>query len=245
VNPRELLLSAGRATGAGGSTGAGLGAAAAPRAPALGPRAMAAKRALDVAVALPGLVVTAPLMLLIGIAVTVTSRGGPLFRQVRVGKDERPFVMLKFRTMRAGCDDRPHRDYVERLLRDDVPPVGAPGGLYKLGDDPRVTPLGRVLRRASLDELPQLVNVLRGEMSLVGPRPMLSWEAQLLTPRHRTRFRVPPGITGLWQVSGRSLMPMRDGLELDVHYVEECSLRLDLLILLRTVPVVLRWGRAR
>ena len=204
-----------------------------------------AKRVLDVGVASIALVVTAPLLLVVAVAVAVTSRGGPLFRQTRVGKDERPFVMLKFRTMRAGSDDRMHRDYVRRLLSEEVAPVGGPGGLYKLGDDPRVTPVGRFLRRSSLDELPQLVNVLRGEMSLVGPRPVLPWEAQLVSPRHRARFGVLPGMTGMWQTSGRSRVPMREAFELDVRYVEERSLRLDLLILLRTVPAVLGRGGAR
>ena len=206
--------------------------------------ALLAKRVLDVGVALIALVVTAPLQLLIAVVVVATSPGGPLFRQTRVGRDERPFTMLKFRTMRAGCDDRAHRDYVRHLLSDEVAPVGGPGGLYKLGDDPRVTPVGRFLRRSSLDELPQLVNVLRGEMSLVGPRPVLPWEARLMSPRHRARFRVRPGMTGMWQTSGRSHVPMREGFELDVRYVEELSLRLDLLILLRTVPAVLEWGGA-
>jgi lipopolysaccharide/colanic/teichoic acid biosynthesis glycosyltransferase len=234
VNPRTgLVVAAARRSGAGSSPLALLADSS------------VTKRVLDVVLASVALVVTAPLQLLVAVVVMATSRGGPLYRQTRVGKDERPFAMLKFRTMHAGCDDSVHRAYVLRLLSEEVAPVGGPEGLYKLGDDPRVTPVGRFLRRTSLDELPQLVNVLRGEMSLVGPRPVLPWEAELLSPRHRARFRVLPGMTGMWQTSGRSHLPMREGFELDVRYVEERSLRLDLLILLRTVPAVLERGAAR
>ncbi len=233
MNPRVLLVAAGRRAGAGATP------------VALTPDSSVVKRVLDVGIASIALVVTAPLQLLIAVVVMATSPGGALFRQTRVGSDELPFTMLKFRTMRADCDDGVHREYVRRLLSEEVPPVGGPGGLYKLGNDLRITPVGRFLRRSSLDELPQLINVLRGEMSLVGPRPVLPWEAQLLSQRHRARFRVRPGMTGMWQTSGRSRVPMREALELDVRYVEERSLRLDLLILLRTVPAVLGWGGAQ
>jgi lipopolysaccharide/colanic/teichoic acid biosynthesis glycosyltransferase len=147
--------------------------------------------------------------------------------------------MYKFRTMRAGSSDAVHREYVRRLLTDERPPVGGAKGLYKLEADHRVTRVGRILRRTSIDELPQLWNVVRGDMSLVGPRPALPYEAELFNATHRERFLVPPGLTGLWQVSGRSKLPMRAGLDLDVEYVRRQSFRLDLLILLRTVPAVL------
>jgi lipopolysaccharide/colanic/teichoic acid biosynthesis glycosyltransferase len=185
------------------------------------------------------LLACAPLLVLIALVVAGTSRGGPLFRQVRIGRDERPFVMYKFRTMRAGCDDRPHREYVRRIMLGSSPAPRAPG-LFKLVNDPRVTRVGRLLRRCSLDELPQLLNVLRGDMALVGPRPVLPWEAVLFKPEHRARFEVRPGITGLWQVSGRSRLSMTQALDLDVEYVRTRCLRGDLVILLRTVPVVLR-----
>ena len=185
------------------------------------------------------LVVLAPLMALVAALVRCTSRGPVLFRQVRLGRDQRPFEMLKFRTMYAHCDDRQHREYVSKLLIDPAAVTRGVDGLYKLVDDPRVTSVGNWLRRTSLDELPQLINVVRGEMALVGPRPALPWEAALFAPRHMKRFDVPPGITGLWQTSGRNRLTMTQALDLDVVYVERRSLRLDLAILCRTVSVVL------
>jgi lipopolysaccharide/colanic/teichoic acid biosynthesis glycosyltransferase len=195
-------------------------------------------RLLDIVIGVTALVVISPLMAVIALVVAATSRGGPLFRQVRVGRYQQPFVMYKFRSMSAGCDDRPHREYVRRVLLGSPPPVGA-ARVYKLMDDPRVTGVGRVLRSTSLDELPQLLNVIRGEMALVGPRPVLPWEAALLRAEHRARFLVRPGMTGLWQVSGRSLLPMTQALDLDLEYVRTRSVLLDLRILARTVPVVL------
>src|SRR5207248_8239076 len=137
-------------------------------------------------------------------------------RQTRIGYRQRPFVMLKFRSMSVNCADEIHRDFVSRMLTGEDPRT-AGQGLYKLGGDRRVTPLGRILRATSLDELPQLLNVLRGEMALVGPRPVLSWEVELYEPRHLQRFDVLPGITGLWQVSGRSRLTMTEALELDLE----------------------------
>ncbi len=198
------------------------------------------KRCIDVALAGSALVVLAPLLLALVVIVRCTSRGPALFRQERLGLDGRPFTVLKFRTMRVDCDDAVHRDYVTRLLTDEAPPVGGTSGLYKLDGDPRITPIGCWLRRTSLDELPQLVNVVRREMSLVGPRPALAWEAELYSDEERRRFEVLPGITGLWQVSGRSRLSMREALALDVEYVRRQSLWLDLVILARTVPAVLR-----
>jgi lipopolysaccharide/colanic/teichoic acid biosynthesis glycosyltransferase len=178
-------------------------------------------------------------MAVIAVVTRRTSCGPALFRQVRLGQHREPFVMLKFRTMYLDCDDGPHREYVRRLLEPGGCATG-PDGLYKLADDARITPLGRWLRRTSLDELPQLINVLRGEMSLVGPRPVLEWEADLFDPRYDRRYDVPPGITGLWQTSGRNRLTMTEALELDVCYVDSQCLHGDLAILLRTVPAVLR-----
>jgi lipopolysaccharide/colanic/teichoic acid biosynthesis glycosyltransferase len=152
--------------------------------------------------------------------------------------------MLKFRTMRVDNDDAVHRAYVTRLLTEDAPPDGGVEGVYKLVHDPRITPVGRWLRLSSLDELPQLWNVLRGEMSLVGPRPALAWEVALYRPEHRRRLVVKPGLTGLWQVTGRSTLTMLQALDLDVEYVERRSLALDLALLVRTGPALLRRSTA-
>jgi lipopolysaccharide/colanic/teichoic acid biosynthesis glycosyltransferase len=198
------------------------------------------KRLLDVTLSTLALLLLSPVLAAIAVAVRLTSPGPALFRQERVGLHARPFLCLKFRTMRVDAADAPHRQYVTRLLTEAAPPTGSARGLFKLEDDPRVTPIGRLLRRTSLDELPQLVNVLRGEMSLVGPRPALAWEAELYLPEEHRRFEVLPGITGLWQVSGRSRLSMREALALDVEYVRRRSLALDLWILARTVPAVLR-----
>jgi lipopolysaccharide/colanic/teichoic acid biosynthesis glycosyltransferase len=141
--------------------------------------------------------------------------------------------------MYDGSPNDIHREYVRKLLTDAEPPAGGRQGLYKLEDDARITPVGQLLRRLSIDELPQLFNVIRGEMSLVGPRPALPWEAELMAPAHSQRFLVLPGLTGLWQVSGRSSLTMRQALDLDVDYVRRQSFLLDLGILLKTVPVVL------
>ena len=185
------------------------------------------------------LVVLAPLMAGIAVLIRCTSRGPVLFTQVRLGQNEQPFRMLKFRTMFRDCDDRLHREYVHQLLTTPGASLRSPEGLYKLVHDPRITRLGRWLRKSSLDELPQLINVLRGEMSLVGPRPALPWEAAMFLPRHRKRFEVRPGITGLWQISGRNELTMTQALDLDVVYVDRKSLVLDLAILIRTFRAVL------
>jgi lipopolysaccharide/colanic/teichoic acid biosynthesis glycosyltransferase len=197
-----------------------------------------AKRTLDIAVAGTALVLLVPVLLVVAAMVRL-GRGPALFRQTRVGFDGRPFQMLKFRTMRVGADDTVHREYVARMLAGDVTPER---GLYKLDADQRVTRVGAILRRTSLDELPQLINVLRGDMSLVGPRPALPYEACQFPAWAAPRFSVRPGLTGLWQVSGRNRLAMNDGLLLDVEYVERHTLLLDLGILLRTLPAVLAGG---
>lgn len=202
----------------------------------------AAKRVLDVLLSLVLIIILAPLLLILWCLVRSTSAGPALFRQERVGRNMRPFTMLKLRTMHVVNDDQAHRNYVMHLLSAERAAAAAQNGLFKLDGDPRVTRLGGLLRRTSLDELPQLFNVLRGEMSLVGPRPVLPWEARLFDERYHRRFLVKPGITGLWQVSGRSRLTMREALELDVEYAVRRCFTLDLVILLRTVPAVLRGG---
>jgi lipopolysaccharide/colanic/teichoic acid biosynthesis glycosyltransferase len=209
-------------------------------APRLGQEAV--KRALDIALASLLLVVTSPLLLLLCCLVRSTSAGPALFRQERVGRDMRLFTMLKLRSMYEGNDDRTHRAYVTGMLSADEEATAPNGMLFKLVGDPRITPLGRWLRKTSVDELPQLINVLHGDMSLVGPRPMLPWEAELLAEPYQPRFTVKPGITGLWQVSGRSRLSMRTALELDVEYARRPSVLVDLSILVRTVPALFRGG---
>ncbi len=210
-----------------------------PAAGAISPHARLAKRLLDLAVALPCLILAAPLLLAVAAMIRLTSPGPALFRQARLGRDRRPFVLCKFRTMYSGCPDDVHREYVRKLLTDSRPPAGGREGVFKLDGDARITRVGRLLRRTSIDELPQLLNVIRGDMSLVGPRPALAWEAEMFGAGYDRRFAVPPGLTGLWQVSGRNALTMKQGLDLDLEYVGRQSLALDLWILARTIPVVL------
>jgi lipopolysaccharide/colanic/teichoic acid biosynthesis glycosyltransferase len=199
------------------------------------------KRTLDLAVAAVALVAAAPIMLLAALAILLTSGGPVLFRQSRVGRGERPFTMLKFRTMRAGdnTDDGP--EMVRKELSGTAVPDPATG-LFRPASDPRITAVGGFLRRLSIDELPQLFNVIRGDMSLVGPRPAPPSEVALFAPQHRERHRCQPGLTGLWQVSGRNLLDTREMLELDLVYARNRSLALDAAILLRTPRAVL-FGR--
>jgi lipopolysaccharide/colanic/teichoic acid biosynthesis glycosyltransferase len=189
--------------------------------PPAGPLGGWAKRALDLAIAVPAAVLLAPVMIAIAIWVRRDSPGGALFRQARVGYAGRPFALLKFRSMVVGA---------ERL--------GA--GLAITADDNRITRSGALLRRLSLDELPQVWNIIRGDMSLVGPRPTVAWQVAHYTPHQRRRLDARPGLTGLAQVSGRNALPWSERIELDIRYIDDWSLRADLAILARTVGVVLR-----
>jgi lipopolysaccharide/colanic/teichoic acid biosynthesis glycosyltransferase len=181
-------------------------------------------------------------MVIIAVVIRSTSPGPALFKQRRVGLAGKPFTCFKFRTMRVGGDDTALRELIERELRgDDV----STGGSWKIDDDSRITPVGSVLRRISFDELPQLINVLRGDMGVVGPRPLPDWQVEMLPREFDERSSVRPGITGLWQVSGRSTMGTLDMLRLDVRYVRERTLRGDIAILVRTLPVLLRRDGAR
>ncbi len=205
------------------------------------------KRAIDLLAAALGLLAVAPLMLLIGALVKVSSPGPVLYSQERVGKGGRRFRMYKFRSMKVSNDDSRHRKYVKSLMfQGDAAGFDAQGRpVYKLLDDPRVTWLGRLLRRTSLDELPQILNVLRGEMSLVGPRPCLPFEYELYQPWQRRRLDNVPGMTGLWQVSGRSFLTFEEMVLLDLFYAGNWSILLDLKLLWRTVPEVLGARGAR
>jgi lipopolysaccharide/colanic/teichoic acid biosynthesis glycosyltransferase len=198
-----------------------------------------AKRLLDVTLATICLLVVSPLLVAAVLAIRLDTPGPALFRQTRLGKYRRPFVLCKFRTMYTGCPDDVHREYVTKLLTEDQPPDGGRDGVFKLEQDARITRVGRLLRRTSIDELPQLINVIRGDMSLVGPRPALPWEAQMFDAGYFERFIVPPGLTGLWQVSGRNSLTMKQGLDLDIEYVRTQSMARDLWILVKTIPVVL------
>ena len=189
-----------------------------------------AKRAFDLGVSVPMLILSAPLLVVSALAIKLTSRGPVLFHQERVGQGGEPFQMHKLRTMVDGAHEMV-LDLVERNECD--------GPLFKLREDPRVTRVGRVLRTLSIDELPQLWNVVRGEMSLVGPRPALRHEMSGWTPELHNRLRVKPGLTGMWQVSGRSNASFDDYVRLDLFYVDNWSLMRDLAIFAKTIPTVL------
>jgi len=198
--------------------------------PVLSRAAKLIKRGLDVTVSALALVLLAPLLAAIAVAVALGSEGGVLYRQLRVGRDGRRFELLKFRTMVPGADCMD-----EELMAHSVDP-----DWLVMDDDPRVTRLGRFLRRNSLDELPQLWNVLRGEMSMVGPRPLSERDDRAVSGWHRHRLDILPGITGYWQVLGRNNIPFREMLDIDYAYVTDWSLWHDLKLLIRTVPAVAR-----
>ncbi len=190
----------------------------------------AVKRAIDMLLSLIGLVITAPIFLLTALAIKLDSPGPVFYEAARIGRGGRPFGMYKFRSMRVGAEAEQ-----EKLAALNE----ATGPIFKIKNDPRLTRMGRFFRRTSLDELPQLFNVLRGEMSLVGPRPPLPREVAQYEEWHKKRLEVAPGMSGLWQVSGRSLLTFDEMVMLDLFYIENWSLALDLKILLRTVPSVL------
>ncbi|MDI2029614.1 sugar transferase [Saccharopolyspora sp. TS4A08] len=196
----------------------------------------------DVVLASLALAVLALPMFVIGALVRLTSPGPALLRQRRVGLAGEAFTLYKFRTMRLGGSDTAHRELIARELRGEDTSID---GSCKLDADPRITRFGSWLRRTSLDELPQLINVIRGEMALVGPRPCLEWEAEMFPATYAARFTVRPGLTGLWQVSGRSTMGTLQMLQLDLTYVRQRGFWSDVVILARTVPSVLRGGGSR
>ncbi|NMB75092.1 MAG: sugar transferase [Myxococcales bacterium] len=197
------------------------------------------KRLFDLAAAATLAVALSPILLSCALLVRLSSPGPVLFVQKRVGRRGREFPFYKFRTMVAGARDRQHQQVMEQVIRDgQAPAQEGEAPLFKMIDDPRITRLGRFLRRYSLDELPQLVNVLKGDMSLVGPRPALPYEVAMYSERARRRLEVFPGITGLWQVSGRNRLPFDAMIDLDIQYLENWSLGLDIRILARTLIAV-------
>jgi lipopolysaccharide/colanic/teichoic acid biosynthesis glycosyltransferase len=195
-------------------------------------------RVLDVVVAIPLLILLLPLFAVIAVAVRLDSPGPVLFRQRRCGLGLSEFTMNKFRTMHSGTSADRHREFVVGLIRNGIPPKGT-GGLYKLETDDRITRVGRVLRRCSLDELPQLWNVVVGDMSLVGPRPSILYEVESFPREWCERFSVKPGMTGLWQVNGRSQVGLERMIELDLAYARDRSFWLNVRIIAKTVLVVL------
>jgi lipopolysaccharide/colanic/teichoic acid biosynthesis glycosyltransferase len=197
----------------------------------------ATRRGLDILVAGGLLLMLAPLLAAIALLIRLDSGGPAVFRQQRLGRRLDRFTIFKFRTMRHEADVTPHREYVQSMIgREDG---SERGRLYKLSVDDRVTRIGRFLRSWSLDELPQLLNVLRGHMALVGPRPVIPYEVDLYPESYLGRFAVKPGLTGLWQVSGRNERTYGEMVRLDIEYAERASLLLDLSILARTVPILI------
>jgi len=201
------------------------------------------KRPMDIVGAAFALLAFSPLMLLTALAIKLTSPGPIIFRQTRLGKGGVPFVFYKFRSMVVNGDDRIHREYVASLIKGEHEKVNqqdTADPMYKIKADPRVTKVGRFIRKTSIDELPQLFNVLKGEMSLIGPRPPLPYEAESYQSWHLRRvLDIRPGITGLWQVEGRSKVSFDEMVRMDLRYIHGCSLGLDLRILAKTVLVVL------
>ena len=195
-----------------------------------------AKRSIDLVGSVLGLLLSSPIMALVAVAVKLESRGPILFRQERLGLGGRRFVVYKFRTMFSSAEQERHRDHVRDLIRHDASPQD-PGGeaWLPIRSDPRVTRLGSFLRRSHLDEFPQLINIVRGEMSLVGPRPPIPYEVEVYEPWHLRRLAVIPGLTGLWQATGWGRLTFDEGVALDLKYIERRSFWLDLRLILRTL----------
>jgi lipopolysaccharide/colanic/teichoic acid biosynthesis glycosyltransferase len=192
---------------------------------------LGAKRAIDIVGSLALLILLSPVLLVTAIAIAISSDGGVIHRQRRVGRNGRAFTMLKFRSMIAGAHEQRHL-YEHRNSHDQGP-------IFKIPDDPRVTRVGRVIRRLSIDELPQLVNVLRGDMSLVGPRPPLPEEFETYNVRQQLRTLATPGLTCIWQVSGRSDVDFDSWVDMDLEYIKRWTLRLDVTLLAKSVPAVI------
>lgn len=200
------------------------------------------KRFIDVSTSLIVLIVGFPFLLAIALLIKITSRGPVFFKQSRIGENGKVFALFKFRTMRPDSDDSIHREFTHNYICGNISKTDLDDKsdkLYKIAQDPRITAIGGFLRRSSLDELPQFINILRGEMTMVGPRPPLEYEYEHYDDWHKLRLTVRPGLTGLWQVSGRSTVPFHEMVMLDLYYIEHWSLLLDLKIMLRTIPVML------
>lgn len=188
------------------------------------------KRVFDILVSIVLIILLSPLWLIVAIIIKIESKGPVIFKQIRVGENERHFMFYKFRTMRHGAEKL--KDSLKHLSDIDGP-------VFKIKRDPRITRVGKFLRKSSIDELPQLFNILKGDMTLVGPRPPVPEEVKKYGKRERGRLTVRPGLTGLWQVSGRNDISFVEWVELDLYYIKYRSLILDLKILIRTIPAVL------
>jgi undecaprenyl-phosphate galactose phosphotransferase len=194
------------------------------------------KRLFDVAFAAIGVIVFLPVFVAIAIAIKLDSPGPIFYRQVRIGKNGIPFTFFKFRSMYKGSDDENYKNKLIQFIRNQQPHGN---GSMKVVDETRITPVGRFIRKTSLDELPQLFNVIRGDMSLVGPRPCLPYEWENYEEWHKKRLNIIPGCTGVWQVSGRNLVGFNDMVVLDFYYIQNASLFLDIQLIFKTIPVML------
>ncbi len=200
------------------------------------------KRFFDVVAAFAVLVLGFPFFLAIGLLIKLTSRGPVFYKQKRVGENGEIFFLYKFRSMRIGNDDSIHREFAQNYIQGQTFQTeldGKTDNLYKIINDPRVTAVGGFLRKTSLDELPQFINILKGQMTIVGPRPPVEYEYDHYDEWHKLRLKVRPGLTGLWQVSGRSTVPFHEMVMLDLYYIEHWTLMMDINIMIKTIPVML------
>jgi lipopolysaccharide/colanic/teichoic acid biosynthesis glycosyltransferase len=202
------------------------------------------KRGLDLFVSISLLIFLSPLLILMAFAIVIDSPGGVFYRQQRVGKDGRPFYCYKFRSMKKDCGDANYKQYLQELIVSERNGSGKKMPYRKMGSDNRVTRVGRVIRRLYIDELPQLINILKGEMTLVGPRPHVQMEVDYYLPEQRRRLTKTPGVTGMWQVEGRANCTFNELIEMDLYYIDHQSLRLDMKILFETFSVLLHGGEA-
>ncbi len=196
------------------------------------------KRFLDIVGASVGLIVLSPLFLLLAVFIKIVSPGPVFFKQQRIGAGGKPFLFWKFRTMRVNADTQVHQKYLAELIKSSEKGGNNAKPMNKLENDPRVIPFGKYIRKSCLDELPQLINVLRGEMSLVGPRPPIPYEVQEYANWHRERLDIVPGMTGLWQVSGKNRLSFTEMLRLDIRYMKKATVWTDLKILFKTPSAI-------
>lgn len=197
-----------------------------------------AKIVLDKLLAIVFLVIFSPVILVIGILIKMTSPGPVIFKQKRVGKNGVLFEMYKFRSMKARARSTEHRRFIKKHIKGTLTEKDAKGGIYKLEHDKRITPIGSFIRAHGLDEIPQFINVLKGDMSIVGPRPAIPYEIQWYEPWMKRRFMCTPGITGLWQTKGRNKLSFKKEIRYDIKYINHWSIGLDLLIMLDTIKVM-------